>query len=177
MKRRYLGKAIFMVGCCLLATGFASRADTLDVTLTDATQSVVQGTTEVEFDATVSNSSTSAETIFLNGDSSTTSSSLVSVDDTPFLNNAPFSLDPGTSSGPFAIFDVALDPSLGPGEYTGSFSILGGSDGGSFDDVGDASFTVDVTSPVAAPEPSTLLLVGTGLVSLVFLRRKFRLSR
>lgn len=170
--KRNPGKTILVVAGSLLVTGSLVRADTLDVSLTQATLSVVQGSTLVAFDATVSNPSTSSGTIFLNGDSSTTSSSLVSVDDTPFFANSPLSLDPGTSSGPFEIFDVLLDPSLGPGVYTGTFSILGGADGSAIGDVGDVNFTVDITAPVTAPEPTTLLMLGTGLLTLIFVRRR-----
>jgi hypothetical protein len=166
-----LWKTIFVLAGYLLVTGSVVHADTLDVSLTQATLSVVQGTTLVAFDAVVSNPSSSVETIYLNGDSTTTSSSLVSVDDAPFFANSPFFLDVGTASGPFEIFDVLLDPSLGPGVYTGTFSILGGGDGGIFDDVGDANFTIEITAPVATPEPTTLLMLGTGLLSLACLRR------
>lgn len=170
--KRNPGKTILVLAGSLLAAGSIVRADTLDVSLTQATLSVVQGTALVAFDATVSNPLSSSGTIFLNGDSSTTSSSLVSVDDAPFFANSPLSLDPGTSSGPFEIFDVLLDPSLGPGVYTGTFSILGGADGSAVDDVGDVNFTVDVTAPVTTPEPTALLMLGTGLLTLVFFRRR-----
>jgi hypothetical protein len=69
----------------------SSRADSLDVTLIEADQTVVQGTTVVEFDASISNPSTT-DTIYLNSDTSTTDSLLVSVDDNPFNVNAPFFL-------------------------------------------------------------------------------------
>lgn len=170
--KRNPGKTILVLAGSLLVTGSVVRADTLDVSLTQATLSVVQGTTLVAFDATVSNSLSSSGTIFLNGDSWTTSSSLVSVDDAPFFANSPFSLDPGTSGGTFEIFDVLLDPSLGPGVYTGTFSILGGPDSSASNDVGDLNFTVDVTAPVATPEPTALLMLVTGLLTLVFFRRR-----
>jgi len=160
----------------LLLFAFApmSRADSLDVTLTEANQTVVQGTTVVEFDASILNPSTT-DTIYLNGDSSTTSSLLVSVDDSPFFANAPYYLTPGQSSGTFALFDVDLPADLTDGIYSGVFSILGGPDGGTgtdFDDLSDANFSVDVVNPVATPEPSTLLLLGIGFTGLLFLRKR-----
>jgi hypothetical protein len=151
------------------------RADSLTVTLTEPSQTVVQGTTVVTFDATILNPSLT-DTIFLNGDSSSTNSFLVSVDDTPFLLNAPISLGPGTSSGPFALFNVDLPGNLAPGVYTGIFSILGGPDGGAgtdFLDLGAVDFTVDVTSPVVTtPEPGILFLLcsGLGLVAVRYRR-------
>lgn len=146
-----------------------SRADSLDVALTETSQRVVQGTTVVEFDATISNPS-ATDTIYLNGDSWTTDSLLVTVDDTPFDVNAPLFLGPGASSGPFALFDVDLPSDLADGTYTGVFSILGGPDGGAdtaFADLADVDFTVDVTSPVATPEPGTFSLLAFGLLGLV----------
>lgn len=153
----------------------ASRADSLNVTLTQANQTVVLGTTTVAFDATISNPS-STDTIYLNGDSWTTSNLFLTVDDAPFFNNAPLFLDPGASSGPFELFDVLLDPNTTAGDYSlNFFSIFGGADGGAgtaFDDLVDANFSVDVTSPVVTPEPGTLLLLASGLASLAFFRKR-----
>jgi len=170
---------IMILSVAFLSFAFApmSRADSLDVTLTDASQTVLQGTTVVEFDASISNPS-ATDTVYLNSDTSTTDSLLVSVDDSPFFANAPLYLDPGQSSGIFALFDVDLPANLTDGIYSGVFSILGGPDGGTntdFDDLADANFSVEVTSPVATPEPSAFLLLGTGLISLVFLRKRLKL--
>ncbi|MGA9882349.1 MAG: PEP-CTERM sorting domain-containing protein [Candidatus Acidiferrales bacterium] len=146
----------------------ASRADSLDVTLTEASQTVLQGTTVVEFDASILNPSTT-DTVYLNADISTTDSLLVSVDDGPFFANAPYFLDPGASSGTFALFNVDLPTDLADGTYTGVFSILGGPDGGAgtaSDDLADANFSVDVTSLVPTPEPGTLILLLSGLLGL-----------
>jgi hypothetical protein len=153
-----------------LAWTTASRADSLNLTMTDANQSVVQGTTTVEFDASVVNPSTT-DTIYLNGDDLATSSPLVSIDDSPY-GAWPLSLAPGDSFGPAALFFVDLPADLAPGEYTGTFSITGGADGGTFDDLADANFTIDVTgSSVVTPEPGTWLLLCAGLLALFGLRR------
>jgi len=152
-----------------LAWTTTSRADSLNLTLTDPNQTVVQGTTTVEFDASVVNPST--DTIYLNGDNSTTSSMLVSVDDSPYLA-WPLSLAPSDSFGPAALFLVDLPADLAPDVYTGTFTITGGADGGTFDDLADANFTVDVTGPsTVAPEPGTLLLLCSGLLAVFALRR------
>jgi hypothetical protein len=169
-----LVKAVFAV-VVTFSCATALRADSLDITLTQASQTVVQGTTVVSFDATVFNPSSSSETLYLNGDSWTTNSPLVIVDDSPFNANAPIDLAPGDSSGQFQIFNVDLSPSAAPDLYTGVFSILGGADGGAgtaFDDLADASFSLQVTNPVAAPEPGILLLLGSGLAGLALLRRR-----
>jgi hypothetical protein len=134
----------------------STQAQTLDLTLLDANQTVTQGTTSVAFDATIFNPSTTA-TIYLNGASASTASSLLTVDISPFFENAPFSLAPGQSSGPFELFSVDLAaPSL-TGSYVGNaFEIQGGADGGSFSafqDVADANFSVTIkSSVVTAPE-------------------------
>jgi hypothetical protein len=142
----------------LLLFGAATvQAQSLDLTLTDPSQTVTQGTTSVAFDATIFNPSTT-DTIYLNGDAATTSSPFLSVDDTAFFNNAPLSLAPEQSSGPIELFDVDLSSDTATGTYDlNTFSILGGADGGSdslFNDLADASFSVTVASPAvqAAPE-------------------------
>lgn len=133
----------------------STRAQTLDLTLIDANQSVTRGTAVVDFDATIFNPSATA-TIYLNDASGTTSSPLLVVDDSPFFANAPLSLAPGQSSGPFELFAVDL-ASTASGSYSGNvFSIQGGADGGyftAFNDLADAKFSVSVAgSTVAAPE-------------------------
>ncbi|MGA2419082.1 MAG: PEP-CTERM sorting domain-containing protein [Candidatus Acidiferrum sp.] len=161
-----------------LASGGVLRADTLDVALSQSSQTVDQGTTIVTFDATILNPS-ATETIFLNADDSSTDSFSVSVDDTPFLLNAPLFLGPSAGSGPFALFNVDLAANLALGMYTGSFSILGGADGGSgtdFFDLADANFSVDVTKPAVTPEPGTLLLLSASLCLLIPRRRRERIA-
>jgi PEP-CTERM motif len=153
----------------LLLCAARARGDSLTVTLTQASQTVEQGTTVIEFDATISNPS-ATDTIFLNADSWTTNSTLVSVDDTPFMTNAPLYLNPGDSTGTFALFDVDLPANLALGSYTGVFSILGGPDGGMFTDfstLSNSSFTVN-----AVPEPTTIFLLGSGLAGLGLLKKR-----
>jgi hypothetical protein len=173
MKMSFIYKAGLAV-LVALASSFLTRADSLDVTLTESTESVTAGTTVAAFDATITNPS--EDTVYLNSDFVTTDSLLVNVDDTPFLVNAPVSVGPGASSGLFEIFDVDLDPLLPPGSYHGVFTIYGGADGGAgtaSDDLADANFTVDVVSPiVSTPEPATLPLLAMGLAALAFVRRR-----
>jgi hypothetical protein len=143
----------------------STQAQTLDLTLLDANQTVTQGTTAIDFDATISNSS-STLTIYLNGATANTSSSLLTVDVSPFFANAPFSLAPGQSSGPFEIFAVDLAANTPTGNYVSNdFELLGGADGGnfaSFNDLADPKFSVTVTSStVAAPEIDPASAVST----------------
>ena len=157
----------------------ALRADPLNVAVTQSSQTVTQGTLVVTFDATITNPSPT-DTIWLNSDDSTRLSLLTSVDDSPFNMNAPLFLDPAGSSGLIALFNVDLAPGLAPGTYTGVFSILGGADGGTdtaFADLADVNFTVIVTGPTVTPEPGTILLLATGLVVPLTLKKRMRQMR
>lgn len=145
--------ALAAIAC--LATG--AQAQSLDLTLVDPNASVTQGTSSIAFDATISNPSATA-TLYLNGDSFTTSSPFLAVNDLPFDTNAPLSLAPGQSSGLIELFDINFSPAIPVGTYGGSnvFSILGGADGGSgtaFSDLADAKFSVTVTGPTSAQAP------------------------
>jgi hypothetical protein len=157
-----------------------ARADSLDIALAQADQTVLVGTTTVAFDATVSNPS-ATDTIYLNADGANIPSSFLTLDDAPFFNNAPIFLNPGASSGPFELFDILLAPNTPVGTYDlNTYSIFGGTDGGTgsaFDDLADANFSITVANPTSAPEPSMPLLLGSGLACLVLLRRKASLLR
>jgi len=145
----------------VLVLSASACADSIDITLTQTTLSGAAGTT-VTFGATLTN--VSSGTIFLNGDSFATSSPSLNVDDNPFLTNAPLSLTPGASSGPFSLFSVLIAPGATTGFYgSNSFTILGGPTSSDFNSVGSSVFTVNV-SPV--PEPSTLILLASGLLAL-----------
>ena len=161
----------------------STRAQTLDLTLLDANQTVTQGTTVVDFDATIFNPSTT-NTIYLNDASGTTTSSSLSVDASPFFANAPLSLAPGQTSGAFELFAVDLATNTAPGTYLGNgFEIQGGADGGTFtafNDLADAGFSVTVASTTATvPEidaVSAMSALALLLGSLAVLRGR-RISR
>jgi hypothetical protein len=146
----------------LLLASTAANADSFSITLTPAFQSGDQSA--FAFDATVINNSDN--TVYLNGDNSFVDSPLT-VDDSPFNDDWPFTLGPGDSfSG--LLFNVDVPPgSLG--DDTGYFQILGGYDNSSeLNTLGSANFEVEVT-----PEPSSILLLGTGVLSLAgTLRRR-----
>jgi hypothetical protein len=155
-KHRILSTTTALAAIACLAV--SAEAQTLDLTLVDPDASVTQGTTSIAFDAIISNPSLTT-TLYLNGDGFTTSSTFLTVNDSPFDANAPISLAPGQSSGQIELFDVDLPKTIPVGTYGGSnvFSILGGADGGSgtaFGDLADTRFSVTVNSPtsVMAPE-------------------------
>jgi hypothetical protein len=161
-------KAVFSViaPALLLMASLPASADTINVVLTSPVQNAQPGS-PVTFEATVSAASTNTGTIYLNGDSYTLSG-LFTVDDTDFLLNFPFSLDPGASATA-DLFTVTLLPGVPYGSYNGFFSILGGSDPFALDTIGTATFDVQVT-----PEPQTVALLGTGLLGLaiILMRRR-----
>jgi hypothetical protein len=154
------------------------RADSLNVTPVQASQTVAQGTTVVTFYATITNPSTT-DTVYLNGDSSSTGSPDLTLDDSPFNTNAPLFLPPLASSGgmPFALFNVDLALDTPAGTYdSNTFSITGGPDGGTytdFDDLVDVDFSVTVIGPASTvPEPGTSLLLVCGLALLASASRR-----
>jgi hypothetical protein len=157
-----------MAALTILILASGARGDSVGITPTQVSQTATAGST-VTFDATLTNLS-STDTIFLNGDSSTTSSLFLSVNDTPFLTNFPLLLNPSGSSGPFALFKVLIDPTALPGTYDfNSFSILGGLDSSASNTLGTAQFSVTVMRPTTVPEPSALVLLFSGLLGLTVL--------
>ena len=143
----------------LLSSTPRAFADTITLTLSSPDQSAKPGTTTF-FDATVSAPITNTGTEFLNGDSFSMEVPGV-LDDTGFLNNFPLSLAAGQSFTGL-LFTIALPPNTSPGDYLGSFDILGGPNDSSFLVLSSSDFQVDV-----APEPPSALLFGTGLAGLL----------
>jgi hypothetical protein len=143
----------------LLVSGTAARANTLTITLSSPFQSAVGGDVLVlAFDATVTNNT--GATVYLNGDTPTVDSPLT-LDDSPYNDNSNwFVLGPGGSySG--LLFNVDIPLGTVDGLYAGNFEIVGGLDNNAVNDIGDATFDVQVT-----PEPSNFLLLGTALLAL-----------
>jgi hypothetical protein len=144
----------------LIVSAAPALADTLNFNLTSANQSGLPGDM-LSFAATVSAPSSNSGTIYLNSDNINLSAPGASIDDSGFLFTFPFSLDPGDSfTG--ELFTVTLPSDLPPGLYSGFFEILGGSNSSTLNTIGTVNFTVD--QPV--PEPSSWLLLATGLAFL-----------
>jgi len=171
---------------CALAAAHLASADVI-FNLTPATLPAAPGGM-ASFTGTLQN--TGSSDVFLNGDLSVLPSfPLLTIDDSPFFNNAPLFLDPAgdpsggdSYSGPF--FNIVVDPSTPTGPYTGSFTVQGGGDSNTFDNLSMQTFEVDVGSaspsnpspgPTGTPEPGTLITLTGGLAGLaVRLRRKCR---
>ncbi len=141
----------------------------IDATLVQSIFSAAPGSTVTFQFSLISNPSTT-DTIFLNSASGVTpTTSLITIDATPFFNNTPLSLAPlGSAPGaPLELFTAMLDLSIAPGDYLGTFSIFGGLDGNSNSDLVDIPFEIDVAPTTNVPEPGTLpmLILGAALAS------------
>jgi hypothetical protein len=146
----------------------AAYADTLTVTLDDPIL-FVSGDTggTLTYHVTLSAPNSNGATVFVNGDSFNLLGP-PTLDDTDFVFNAPTFLAPGTSDT-FEAFTVTVPAGTLPGLYLGSFTFQGGASNLSGDDLGTVNFVTEVT-----PEPSSFLLLGSGLASLVGVVRRKR---
>ena len=145
-----------------------AKADTITISFDQQDQTISAGDT-VEFFGTITNDT--ANTIYLNEDDLTLSGlSLTTTDQ--FFNNVPIDLAPsgdaGDSSGDIELFDVtASDPLLDvAGVYSGTYTLIGGTDGNAQDNLGSANFSVTTLAPV--PEPPTICLLLTGVLATSF---------
>jgi hypothetical protein len=166
MQRVYIGICIVL---CLMVIGPAQAQ--LLFSLNPAGLTGAPGGS-ITFNATLTNSGN--DTVWLNGDSSGMSASGFAIDDTPYLNNFPLFLISGDAATA-DLFTVNIDPSVAPGNYFGSFSIVGGADAFAQDTLSTQNFEVTVAS-ASVPEPDNVsLLLGFGLCSsVVGIRRRKR---
>jgi hypothetical protein len=102
-------------------------------------------------------------TVYLNR---TVSSPLtdLTVNDHWFYEEWPFWLDPNGGSYEGRLFDVVIDPSASPGEYVGSFDLLGGYEGQPDTVIASHEFHLTVTSATVVPEGEGLSLLAWGLL-------------
>ena len=143
----------------LLVLAAGANAAELSVNLDQSTLSGFPGQTLL-FTGTLTNNT--AGTLFINADSFTFAIN-GALDDSPFLNNAPFSIGAGGTSFDFEMFDVNIPPGQASGPYGGVFTVLGGTGGEAMDNLGSTSFTANVETP----EPATYLLFALGLALLL----------
>lgn len=168
---RTSGLTLGVIVVVLLFTAAPVKADSATLTL-----SSVSGTpgSTVTVDGTITN--TGSDTVYLNSESFTLAfPPFINGDITDFFMNAPISLGPGENSGLIAIFTFEIEPGTTPGTYSGNFlDIIGGASSSDFTDtLTSAGFSVDVLGGTA-PEPGAFLLLSTGLLGLLPLRRKCR---
>lgn len=163
--KRFPAFAIIML---VSMTGFllptrVAQANTISLTLASPNQSIPPGTT-LSYFATVSAPSTNSGLEYLNGDTFSVSSP-TTLNDSGYINNFPLDLAPGgTYMG--LLFTITFPALTEVGDYPGSFSITGGPTSSSNAVLATVAFDAAVT-----PEPSTFLLLGTGLMALAAARR------
>lgn len=150
----------------LLVFGTSAFADTLNLSLSNPVQSGAPGST-VSFIATASAPTTNGATVYLNNDSFNVDSPLALNDD-GFFFGFPFTLDPGDSFTGL-LFSVDIPAGAALTSYNGSFTILGGADGSASDILSTVSFQVNAASSSVVPEPSSILLLATGFLGMVFM--------
>jgi hypothetical protein len=111
--------------------------------------------------------------VYLNGDDLNVPESASSTDF--FFTNVPISLNPSASTATIELFSFVVSSTAAPGTYTGTYDLFGGvgtANQYNFDLVGSQSFSIFV-----APEPSTMLLLGCGLMAIAAVSQRWRRAR
>lgn len=159
--------AVLLAGAAILLTSVYAHADSVSLTLQDPyLETASPGT--FDFTATVSAPSTNTGVEYLNSDSfSVTEPSLtlpqLTLNDSGFFNNFPIFMNPG-SSFTGSLFTVTVPAGTPEGIYAGSFTILGGEDGGA-GTAANMLATVDFNVQVT-PEPPSWELMALALTGL-----------
>ncbi len=166
------GSISLSVSCALVLLLCPLAHAQLTLTLSNATQSVLQGQT-ITFLGTLTN--TGDQILYLNGDGVDLSATGLTSSDAPFLNSAPLFLYPHGAAGDHwsgGLFDISVTSDTLPYLYHGTFAVSGGSDALASDELSRVSFTVNVTSPNPTPAPSALATALIGMLPCALLLRR-----
>ena len=146
----------------------AAQAD-INITLDNAAQSGVPGST-LQFFGTISN--TGSDTVFLNSDSLNLAGGSDFTTNDLFFTNVPVLVAANSSSGDIELFDATVSNPFADTltTYNGTYTVIGGVDGGAQDVLAEAAFSVNVTN--ATPEPGYFALLGIGLALMTWLHRR-----
>ena len=156
----------------LLITPAAAKADPIVLTLNPPSQTGTNGGL-VTFQGTFSNGG--EPFCFVNSVSFTLVGNPAgfTFDPNEFFSAVPQLVDGGFSIGATNFFIVFIDSTVTPGLYSGSFSVLGGSDEVDESLLVSQEFTIEVNAVTSqVPEPASLLFLASGLSGLATLFRR-----
>ena len=150
----------------LTALAVAGSQTDINITFDNAAQSGMAEST-LQFFGTITNMGSTP--VFLNGDSLNLAGGSDFTTNDLFYTNVPVSVAAGGSSGDIELFDVTVaSPFVDTlTTYNGTYTLLGGVDGGAQDLLAEGAFSVNVT-----PEPGYFALLGIGLVLITWLHRR-----